>query len=387
MLDVLVADDDENVLDSVSRALMDGGHQVTEAVDGAQAAELVAAHAFDLAICDVQMPKLNGLALLRRIRRAAPGTAVVMMTAYGQIPDVVDSLRDGATDFVTKPFDPQEFVRDVVAPIALQRALKRKLDEARARLVPRAAGVGLVAISPAMRKVVGRIGALANSDVPVILSGDRGTGKEVVARTIHAQGSRRDGPFVLVDGVALADRLLADDPRGPEDPVQAERDAWFQDALGGTLVLDGVEKLPLVAQAHLTRILGATDAVARRSPGGQPLGARLITITRERLADRVVSSKLLESLHYRLSGVHLRVPPLRERGDDLLPLVTDLLRELVPETQPTPRISGDAWEELSSYGYPGNVRELQWILQHALAKADGGRIEARHLPAEIASPR
>jgi CheY-like chemotaxis protein len=220
MLDVLLVDDDDNVRESVAVALLGAGHKVTEACDGAEALDLLASHAFDLAICDVQMPRLDGLTLFRRLRRDAPGTAVIIMTSHGKIPDVVDTLRDGASDYVTKPFDPDEFTQRVVAPIAEHRALRMRFEAARAQLVARDTGACLVAVSPAMRALEGRMALLSQSDASVVITGDRGTGKELVARTLHAQGPRRDGPLVLVDGALLPELLRASElaESGVRDP-------------------------------------------------------------------------------------------------------------------------------------------------------------------------
>jgi DNA-binding NtrC family response regulator len=384
MLDVLVVDDDEIVRESISGALIDAGHQVTEAQDGEQAADLIAKHAFDLAICDVQMPKLDGLTLMRRIRREAPDTAVVIMTAYGKVSDVVDSMRDGAVDYVTKPFDPDEFAVKVVEPIAQRRSLRRKFDDARAGFTARWTGVTVVATSPVMRRVADRICVLAASDVSVLVTGDRGTGKELVARTIHAEGPRREGPFVLVDGALLPELVLASE-HGELSDDGAPRDAWFREASGGTLVLDAIEGIPLDVQAHLVRAMSDPGAPARRSMGWLPLGVRLITLARSRedLADRVAAGQFMESLYYRLSGTHLHVPSLVERGEDLWPLVTQLLREIEPPARTIPWITPTAWETLSTYPFPGNVRELRWVLEQALVSASGESIDVEHLPAEV----
>ena len=377
MLEVLLADDDENVRDSVASALVSAGHRVTEACDGMQAVQALASHVFDLAICDVQMPKLGGMALLRRIRRDAPGTAVVIMTAFGEIPDVVGSMRDGAVDFVTKPFDPDEFTRRVVEPIAEHRGLRKAFDRARAARVARATGSTLVAESPAMRSVVERIQVLANTDAAAIISGDRGTGKELVARAIHAQGPRRGAPFVIADGTLLKD-TLADRHGAPEEP-----DALFREAMGGTLVLDGIDRLSLRAQIGLLRMIDAPGVGARRSPWWHPLGVRLLTLTRESTVGRGRSAELLDSLFYRLNGVTLHVPNLVERGVDLCPLVEELIDELEPAGMTRPSVTQGAWRVLSSYPFPGNVRELRWALEHALAMAEGGPIDAEHLPPEV----
>jgi DNA-binding NtrC family response regulator len=377
MLDVLVADDDPNVLEGVSRALVDAGHHVTEVSDGTEAADLLATRVFDLAICDVQMPRLGGMALLRKIRRDAPQTAVVLMTAYARIPDVVDSLRDGAVDYVTKPFDPDEFAKTVVEPIEQRRALKRRFDEARQNLVARSTGSAIVAVSAPMKKVVARLGVLAGTDSPVVVTGDRGTGKELVARTMHAQGPRREGRFVLMDAVILEDLLVA------KRTSESVRDEWLRDALGGTLVLDAVDRMTPEAQTALARMLGSTQVVARTGPGGRPLGARLITLGRKPFADRASFSDMVDSLYYQLNGVAIHVPTLVERCADLCSLVMVLLRELVHPGTTTPGITPAAWVALSSYGYPGNVRELRRVLEHGLAMSDGGPIAPEHLPPEL----
>lgn len=370
MLEVLVADDDPDVRESVAAALVNAGHRVTEASDGAEAAELLSTHVFDLAICDVQMPKLDGLALFRRIRRDSPRTAVVIMTSFAKIADVVDSMRGGAVNYVTKPFDPDDFAHTIVAPIAERRSLRKSFEDARARLTARSTGVTLVADSPSMRHLVLRLGVLAFTDASVLITGERGTGKELVARTIHAQGPRRDGPFVIVDCANLPDVALA-----------------LREAPGGTLVLDGAETLSSVSQAYLARALDEPSAVARRSAGWKPLGVRLITLAKEGLTGRLEAGELLESLHYRLNGVELHVPTLGERGEDLCPLVTQLLRELVPPGRTPPSITLGAWRALTSHDFPGNVRELRWALEHALAMADGGPLDDAHLPASVRRAR
>lgn len=373
MLEVLLADDDANVRESIATALHNEGHRVTEAADGLEAAELIGTHAFDVAICDVRMPRLDGLTLSRRIRREAPKTAVVIMTSQAQISDVVESLRDGAVDFVTKPFDPEEFVQNVLGPIAAQRSLLRKFETAREDMVARRTGCKLVALAPATRTLADRIAVMANSDASLVLLGDRGTGKELVARTVHAQGSRRDGPFVLIDGAFLPELL------------EGASDDWLRAALGGTLVLDGVERLSRRHQAHLARAISDPGVVAIRGPQWEPLGVRVVTLARERLADHVLDGSFLESLYYRLNGVQLRIPTLKERAEDLPILVAELLGELQPPSLTLPSIAAEAWEAIARAPWPGNVRQLRASLEHALAMSAGGTIELQHLPSEVLS--
>lgn len=371
MLEVLLADDDVNVRESIATALQNEGHRVTEATDGLEAVALLGTRPFDVAICDVLMPRVDGLTLFRRIRREAPKTVVVIMTSQARIPDVVDSLREGAAGFVTKPFDPDEFVQNVLGPIAAQRSLLRKFEEARDGMVARRTGARLVALAPATRTLADRIAVLANSDASLVLAGDRGTGKELVARMIHAQGSRREGPFVLIDGALLPELL------------EGTGDEWVRAALGGTLVLDGIERLTRRQQAHLARAISDPAVAAIRGPQWEPLGVRVVTLTRERLADRVIDGSFLESLYYRLNGVQLRVPTLKERAEDLATLVAELLGELQPPSRTLPSLSADVWDAVSSAPWPGNVRQLRAALEHALAMSAGGSIEMQHLPAEV----
>ncbi|HEX8789872.1 MAG TPA: response regulator [Polyangiaceae bacterium] len=375
MLEVLLADDDANVRESIADALHNEGHRVTEASDGLEAAELIGTRPFDVAICDVRMPRVDGLTLFRRIRREAPKTAVVIMTSQARIPDVVDSLRDGAVDFVTKPFDPTEFVQNVLGPIAAQRSLLRKFEAARDGMVARRTGAKLVALSSAMRGLADRAAVLASSDASLVLLGDRGTGKELLARVMHAQGPRRDGPFALIDGAVLPELL------------ETTGDEWARAAHGGTLVLDGIERLSIRHQAHLARAISDPCVVAIRGPQWEPLGVRIVTLTRERLADRVIDGSFLESLYYRLNGVQLRVPNLSERGDDLPALVAELMTEIQPPSRTVPNLSAEAWEALAHAAWPGNVRQLRGALEHALAMSAGGAIELQHLPQEVLSRR
>ncbi len=381
MLDVLVADDDANVRQSVSFALTQAGHQVTEARDGGHAMELLSSHVYDLAICDVQMPRCDGMTLMRRIRREAPSTSVVLMTSHGQIDDAVESFRDGVVDYVTKPFDPDELTQRIVGPIAERRLQLRITEAAQERVVQGVAAPVLVAESRAMRALVSRVQLLAYSDAPVLVTGDRGTGKELVARTMHVRGARGEEPYVVLDGQLLGEMLAQD---WLEFHQRAgERETWLSEILGGTLVLDGIDDLSATAQAHLLRIVSDPRSIATTGPNGRPRGLRVTTLARDSLAARVQAGEFLGSLYYRLSAVQVHVPSLAEREGDLEPLVGVLLGELRPGADAACEVSRDAMQVLSRYPFPGNVRQLRWALEHALVMSDGGPIEADHLPPEV----
>ncbi len=382
MLDVLLVEDDEDVRMSVADALLGAGHHVTEAGDGESAGELIGASRFDLVICDVHIPRGNGISLFRRIRRDAPGTSVVIMTGFGHIPDAVGALRDGAVDYVTKPFDPEELMRTVVEPIAERCALRRRVEEARASIVAKHAGGRLVGTSAAMRALVDRVGVAAQSDAPTLVTGEEGTGKDVVARIVHAESARRDGPFVVVPCDAIAD-LLRRSPDDDTDASRAPHDDWFRSAEHGTLVLDGIEALAPDAQAGLLRLIEAPTLLARRDADWQPLGVRLVATTREAPSPGLAIRDFLEPLYYRLSAIRLHVPPVRERVGDLCALVLDVLRDVTPRGSTTHTLTSRAWNALARHPFPGNVRELTWALSHATAIARGRPIDVDDLPEKV----
>jgi DNA-binding NtrC family response regulator len=371
--DVLVADDDEIVRGSVAEAIAGAGHRVTQASDGEQALALVSSRAFDLAVCDVQMPRLDGMTLFRRLRQESPGTAVVMMTTFGRIPDVVGSLRDGAVDYVTKPFDPAEFTVNVVGPIAERRMIMKKFEHARARFVAKEAGSELVGTSLVMRQITGLVGLAGKSDAPVLVTGERGTGKKLIARMLHAHGPRRDAPLVVVPCALM-----------PQLDSRDSWERWFEAAEGGTLVLDGIDSLPTIAQSYLLRVLGEPAFRASRDREWRPHGVRLVSVARMHPRELVAAGVFLESLWLRLGMIEVQVPALRERAGDLYMLVEHLLRKGVAPAGRPPVITPRAWKLLSAYAFPGNVAELAWAVEHAVSASGGGEIDRDHLPAAIA---
>ncbi|MEO8797567.1 MAG: sigma 54-interacting transcriptional regulator, partial [Polyangiaceae bacterium] len=344
---------------------------------------LVDARKFDLAICDVQMPKLDGLTLFRRVRHVAPRTAVVIMTSFGRIPDAVGSLRDGAVDYVTKPFDPDEFTERVIGPIDQRFALRRELDRARKASDDARDGDRLVAQSLQMQKLVEQVEALAHTDVPVLLTGERGVGKKLVARLLHDRGPRRNGPFVIVPCTSLPDLMLESELRELSDSRRTARDGWFRSAAKGTIVLDGVDSLPISAQSSLLRVIQEPGMLAHRTNEWLSVGVRLVATARKSLTKMVRDGQFLEPLYFRLNAMGLHVSPLRERPLDLLPLVVELLNRMTPRDHELPLVEPRAWEALTRYPFPGNAHELVWALEHAITLADGKPIDIGHLPARI----
>jgi two-component system response regulator HydG len=285
-------------------------------------------------------------------------------------------------DYVSKPFDPDELVARVIGPIAERRALRKKFDVARQEWVNLAVGLRIVAASAAMSALVERLRAIAASDWCVLLHGERGSGRKTLARLIHEESPRRQGPYVVVPCEALVETMIEAEVGGLAPGAAC--DGWLRQAEGGTLVLDGVDRLPQAAQSTLARVLAEPTAVARRGPDWQPRGIRVVATAESDLFGEVTAERFLESLYFRLSTVMAAVPPLREREEDLLPLIVAILSSLSPSWASPPIVEPSAYRALSAYRFPGNVSELAWALKYAFSMADAAPITAAHLPPRIA---
>ena len=390
MLEILIVDDDAATRMSVAYALSDAGHRVTEAADGGIAEALIAEQVFDVAICDVRLPKVDGLTLFRKLRQQSPGTATILMTAYAAIPDAVATLREGAYDYVTKPFDAEEFTLRVIGRIAERRALRQELEHARAQLASREVGAAIIGHSPPIVRLLERIDTVAQSEAPVLVMGESGTGKELVARTVHARSPRRAKPFVAVNCAAFPDTLLEAElfghERGAFNGAVRKREGRFKAADGGTLFLSEVADIPLPVQAKLLRVLqeGAIDPLGTSTK--VPVDVRIISATHQNLKERIAEGRFREDLFYRLNVLDLTVPPLRERRGDLPLLLQYFLTRLTPAGKVPPGISPRAWATLSEYSFPGNVREFAHAIERALVLAHGSEIDLEHLPADIVGP-
>lgn len=387
-LDILVVDDDQATRLSLAYALSDAGHHVSEASDGEEAIALASEHTFDVALLDVRLPKVDGLTIFRRLRMRAPTTAVILMTAFATIPDAVATLREGAYDYVTKPFDPEELTLRVIGHISEHVSLKRELEEARRVVASRDAGSPIVGHTPSMISLVERVNTVAQSDAPVLVSGESGTGKELVAHTLHARGPRKAAPFVTLDCAAFSESVIEAELFGEASSATSRRGRMgrIQAADGGTLLLDEVAALSLPTQAKLLRVLeegiihpvDATEAV--------PVSARIVSSTQQDLKSLVTEGKFRDDLYLCLNVLDLHIPPLRERKADMPLLLAHFLRRFCPGRVP-PGIGPRAWEALMEYPFPGNVRELAHAVERAVVLARGSEIDLDHLPADIARRR
>ena len=390
MLEILLIDDEPELRELLDEQLSEAGHNVRTAADGAAGAEHLDRQVFDVVICDVRLPRIDGLTLFRRIRKETPLTDVILMTAYSDVGQAVSALKEGAYDYLTKPFDIDELLLQV-RRIDETRGLRRELENVRGELSERGTQTALVGESPSIRRVHDLIRMVSQSDAPTLVTGESGTGKEVVGRLIHEQSSRRDKPFVAVNCGALAENLIEAElfghERGAFTGAVKKRDGRFKAAHGGTLLLDEVAELPLAAQAKLLRVLqeGVVEPLGTNTP--VRVDVRIISATHRNLAERIKTGAFREDLYYRINVIEIQLPPLRERLTDLPLLLRHFIQRLKAPGAPVPSISPAAWAIISQYRFPGNVRELSHAVEHALVLSGGGEIDVGHLPPSMLGAR
>ena len=370
----MVVDDEEAVRDSLRRVLELEGYEVSTAGDGLSAERMLQEQVLAAALVDLRMPGLDGLELLRRIRRQGLRLPVLMISAHGEIPDAVAAMKEGAQDYLVKPFGAEELA------LRLRRAIE---DQSLRNVVEAGRQAGeqdLIGESPPMREIRQRVDKLAATPSTVLITGESGSGKEVVARLIHAR-SRCAGPFVAVNLGGLPETLIESElfgyERGAFTGAGARKLGTFELAAGGTLFLDEVGEMPPSVQVKLLRVL--QDKRLRRLGGTQsvPVDARIVSATHSDLARVVEAGAFREDLYYRLNVVHIAVPPLRERAQDIPLLAGRLLEKL--GRRMGGRIEGispEALRKLQGYPFPGNVRELENLLERACILAGTGTIEA-----------
>ena len=388
MLDVLLIEDEIELREPLEEMLRDAGHRVQVAGDGARGIEEITRRVFDVVICDVRLPEVDGLTVFRTVRKQAPGTEVVLMTAFADVSQAVSALKEGAYDYLMKPFDVDELLVQL-RRIDENRSLRRELEKMRGELsAGRTAQTVLVGDSPAIRRVSEMVKMVALSDVPVLVTGESGTGKEVVARLIHEQSPRRAKPFVVVNCGALAENLIEAElfghERGAFTGAVKKRDGRFKAADGGTLFLDEIAELPAAAQAKLLRVLQEGSFEPLGTNTTIKVDVRIISATHRNLAERIKTGAFREDLFYRVNVIQVQLPALRERPGDLPLLLRHFIQKFMPAGAPPPNVSPAAWAALAQYPFPGNVRELSHAVEHALVLSGGKEIDLQHLPPAIA---
>jgi two-component system response regulator PilR (NtrC family) len=371
----LIVDDEHDIRELLVLTLGRMGLRTDTAANLAQARAQLARNRYDLCLTDMRLPDGSGIDLVAEIAAGHPDTPTAMITAYGNVEAAVEALKAGAFDFVSKPVDIH----------VLRRLVSHALDLGQRR---REAPQGLARLrgeSPAMQALRATVAKVARSQAPVAITGESGVGKELVARTIHAEGGRAKGPFVPVNCGAIPAELMESEffghRKGSFTGAHADKAGLFQAADGGTLFLDEIAELPLPMQVKLLRAIQEKSVRPVGAQGEVPVDVRILSATHKDLAALVADGSFRHDLYYRINVIGLRVPPLRERREDLPQLAADVLARLSKDQgRPAPaRLGDDALAALLAYPFPGNVRELENILERALAMADGDTITAPDL--------
>ena len=378
---ILVVDDDLAMREMLTSMFEEEGYTARGAPSADEALELCKDHEFDAVLSDIKMPGRSGIELVAALREIRPETPVVLMTAFGSIDSAVEAMRAGALDYVTKPFEPE------VVLVSIERALERRALEVENRHLRRAldqtSRLGdLIGASAAMREIFALVKRVAHNRSSVLITGGSGTGKEVVARTIHFHGSRGDKPFVPINCTAIPEGLLESElfghMRGAFTGAHATKRGLFEQANGGTIFLDEIGDMPAGLQSKLLRVLQDREVRPVGATHTVPVDVRVIAATNKDLRTEIESGRFREDLFYRLNVIPIHIPPLSERPDDIPPLVEAFLAK---HTDGEPRsISPDAVRALCAAEWKGNGRELENFIERTLALTDRPEIQLDDLP-------
>jgi two-component system, NtrC family, response regulator PilR len=374
----LIVDDERDIRELLVLTLGRMGLRVDTAADVASAKAQLAENKYDFCLTDMRLPDGTGLQVISHLNQHHPDTPVAMITAFGNVEAAVEALKAGAFDFVSKPVD-LTVLRGLV-----QHALDLN-DQRRANsAIAHQASNKLLGQAPRMEQLRNTINKVARSQAPVLIAGESGTGKELVARSIHEQGSRAAGPFIPVNCGAIPNELMESElfghKKGSFTGATADKEGMFQAANGGTLFLDEVAELPLHMQVKLLRVIQEKTVRPVGGANELPIDVRILSATHKSLSKMVEDGRFRHDLYYRINVIELPVPPLRERRDDIPLIATSVLKRLSDEWgESAPSITDEAMQTLANYQFPGNVRELENILERAVALCDGQKIEVSDL--------
>ncbi|HVN59106.1 MAG TPA: sigma-54 dependent transcriptional regulator [Bacteroidales bacterium] len=383
-ISILIVDDEESVRDSLYNWFIEDGYNVECAEDAKKALNILEAEDLDIILADIKMPGMDGLEMLKRIKALRKDSIVIMMTAFATVDTAVQALKDGAFDYVTKPFDPDD-LSHLIRNASKQIALEEENEILREKLVSLENVESLVGKSEAMRKVLREIENIAPSNASVIITGESGTGKELVARAIHSNSPRRFFPLVSVHCGALTESLLESELFGHEKGAFTgavyNRKGRFEMADNGTIFLDEIATISAKMQVELLRVLETRTFV--RVGGNKEISSdfRVICATNKDLKGMVGAGLFREDLFYRLNVVNINVPPLRERTEDIPLLVDFFIRKYSTSmNRPVLSIESSALKKLEEFSFPGNIRELENMIERAIVVGNGKKITVKELP-------
>jgi DNA-binding NtrC family response regulator len=387
---ILIVDDEAGMRRSLAIMLRRQGYAVVEAAGGPEAIERLGQDVFDLVIADVRMEPITGVDLLKHVKQASPVTEVILMTAFGTIETAVDAMRQGAYDFITKPFQPDEILLRVRNALE-KHQLRREVDLLRAEMQNARGVEGVIGASESIRELLRALPKIAQTESTVLVTGESGTGKELLARAIHAGSRRASGPFVSVSCAALPEQLLENElfghVKGAFTGAVAARKGLLEEAHGGTFFLDEVGEAPPAIQVKLLRVLEERSLRRLGDNRPVPIDVRIVAATNRDLDEAVRDKAFREDLLYRLNVIRIHLPPLRERMEDV-PLLARHFLDLHSRRleRRLDGLSPAALAVLAAYPFPGNVRELSNVIEQAVALASGPLVEPHDLPERLRQP-
>jgi two-component system response regulator HydG len=379
---ILIVDDQRNMRTTLAMMLRGASYEVDEAADGEQGAERGATGAYDVVLTDLRMGTKDGIDVLRSTKDAHPLTEVVVMTAYGTIESAVEAMRLGAFDYIQKPFTEQELLVKVAKALD-NRRLAGEVTFLASEFKDRYKFENIIGRSRVVREVLGRIVRIAPTDAIVLITGESGTGKELVAKAIHANSKRSSRPFVPVNCAAITETLLESElfghAKGSFTGAVSARKGLFEEADGGTFFFDEIAETPITFQAKLLRAIQENEV--RRVGENKPIrvNVRVIAATNQDLLTAVAEKRFRQDLYYRLNVARFQLPPLRERREDIPDLVGFFLDKYARRMSLRPKLHENVLDSLMHYDFPGNIRELEHMLEQAVALVQNGVITADDL--------
>ena len=391
MDNILIIDDEKSLLDLLSVVFKKEGYGVKTSLSAPKAFEILEKEDIDFIITDIKMPETNGMDVLKFVKTKYPELPVVMITAYGSINQAVEALKLGALDYVVKPFDVEE-LKIIVGRGLAERRLKEENILLKKDLKERYSFESMIGKSRAMQEIYNLIEKVATTDSTVLVTGESGTGKEMAARAVHYLGARRDNQFVSINCAALPENLLESElfghAKGSFTGAVAEKKGMFEMAQRGTLFLDEVGEMSPWTQVKLLRAL--QEKTIRRVGGTNeiPIDVRIIAATNQDLKRRIQEGKFREELYYRLNVISFDMPPLRKRSEDIPLLVSHFLQKYCEKMAKKPkRFTPEVIGILEAYAWPGNIRELENVIERIVAIEDRETVTAGCLPQEVVSPQ
>jgi DNA-binding NtrC family response regulator len=384
---VLIVEDEKPVLRNLEHVMKKEGYEVTGTMSGANALKLLEGQEFDVVLTDLRMDNVDGMEVRERTKRLHPDTEVIMITAYATIPSAVETMKRGGYDYIAKPFELDE-VRRVVQAAMEKVRLKKENAELREQIERYEGKVKIITQNPAIQALLETARQIAPTDCNVLITGESGTGKELFARYIHFMSHRAEGPFFAINCGALNEELLSNELFGHEKGAftgaTTMKKGLIEAASGGTLFLDEITEMSPAMQVKLLRVMQEKELLRLGGTKAVPVDVRVITATNRDIQDAIKEGQFRQDLYFRLNVVTLYIPPLSERGDDIpllgqyfLKKYTALMNKDVREVSP------DVMGVLMNYDFPGNVRELENIIERGVALAYGKRIELAHLPDDL----